>query len=529
MTKKNRVQKKNPAKPTKPGCRIMLKTGNATRRKYNGREVRVMEYPSKGGWMTVDFRGHAMKWRKTGYFLESPEARKQRLTLERVMDQIRDKVWASIFSYLVGPSHDITLSENGHEAQDPRELISVDDAKHIHSTLISVCSRWRNTCDCNVAAIFGRMNADLDALPVAQVVPCMHWMIKHKVSIGALTFHADYGDILFLEKLLNACDTSKLTFLFAYIIATPKKSHHMYNDVGSNCSSQWICEASGATYDPLDLHEWHAFRNSDPNSWVTLQQMCTKLSVPYSPSPPKVQQLHNTIASNCRNISQLHVNIERKDQAKRRDYWFDNDLSDDPETEDHDIVSESLFSLDRLRKLGLSLRFVPGASSVIERVLEKLDDLEELSISCTRLGVNPTDCSSMGDMMRSIYDNAHTDDDVGRGTRVHIASKKVRVLNVSGLSDHHWISGDLPKLEKLIYGCFRGIVPKFTKEQSQTVVSINNRRDQYFFAGQASIQRMKLPPLCKVIAQGLHREVVIKSYHDDFEGVYSSFCNAKLV
>lgn len=456
MVYKKGRQKKPRAIPVKRGCRIILKKGKGPKHKYNGREVSVVEYPPRGGWMTVGFRGSAIKWRKGQYLVESVAAQSKKL--EQRMDQVDDNVWTNIFSYLVGPSSDGLFCHDSDQDHSPskrishNDLIWVKDAQKIHSTLTAVCERWRSSCNNNMAAIFGLINANLDALPEAEVVPCMHWMIKRKVSLGALNFSAaDYGDFRFLEQLLNYCDTSNLKFMRAR-----RRRHSDANEYHS-CwiSTAYEFQKGGRT---IDL--------TNGCSTDTYQNMCKVLDVPYPCSPPKLQQLHDAIAFNCKNVSELQINIDLPEKV------MGNNIQD--------FLSEALFSLESIRTLELSLDVIVGASSIIERILKKLVNLQHLSLS------SPRGNSSSP-------------------KRVHIASTRLRSLNVSNFGKEVFISGDLPKLKSFTHRLYNGIVPQFGHEQP--MVRFNHDDQPYFHADQAIIYGLKIPSKCRVINYDVYSTV----------------------
>lgn len=64
------------------------------------------------------------------------------------------------FQFLVGS----TYCEKGAS----RELIWVRDDIEFNFLLTAVCKRWRSVCNNYVATLFGRTNANLDALKVGE-------------------------------------------------------------------------------------------------------------------------------------------------------------------------------------------------------------------------------------------------------------------------------------------------------------------------------------------------------------------------
>ena len=199
----------------------------------------------------------------------------------------------------------------------------------------------------------------------------------------------------------------------------------------------------------------------------SLEYMSRKVGVPYSIRTPTQRRLHDTIAANCKNILELQVSIAIPNAPINcREY-----------------LSASLFSLDHISKLEVSLwgdqahRF---DGMVVTRLIENLPKLQELSV-------------------KSAYRCSHVN-------RLHIESSsqsRLSVLNVSGMSKNHWISGVLPNLRTLIYhGGYggNGIVPQFTNEQKLKVLR-NVDGDYHYHAGQATIHNVTIPSTCEVIVQ----------------------------
>jgi len=467
LTKK---QKKNSAAiPLKKNCRIFLKKGKGSKRKYNGKEASVVEYPSRGGWMTVaTLTGSALKWRKgqyivkPQYFLEPP---KEQNTTHR----INDDIWCTIFSFLVQPSQKKYTSPDimhrrayiYHNITGKGEGIWVKDAKLLHSKLTRVCNRWSNVCNNNMTMVFGHINANMDALPINQVVPHMNWMIKHNISIGSLVFHADYDDIPFLVKLLNTCKTSRLTILKARCTTSYSIGRL---SLSGNFRSEWICSAYTSKIEGgiVDL--------TDPNDSVSLRDMCRVLGVPFSGSRPKLRHLHDVIASNCTNLRELLVNIEVPSQTNELDL--------------RDHLSENLFSPNLKCKLHLRLSSCSGSrSAVLKIVLENLVNVEELSIGFSSEGER-----SYGPR------------------KIRVASNYVRSLDVSGLGKNNYISGDLPNLKILICDCSfwgGGIIPQFNNVDEEQRCKDQIASHCRFHAGQVRIHDLNIPPACEIVTDSL--------------------------
>jgi hypothetical protein len=109
-----------------------------------------------------------------------------------------------------------------------------------------------------------------------------------------------------------------------------------------------------------------------------------------------------------------------------------------------------------------------------------------------------------------------------------IASPSLTVLYVLGLCKGSYISGALPRLET--FSCIgsdygNGIVPQFTAEQLKHVwyVELDNVRysqDCHFYAGQATIRLLDVPPTCECIMTGGH-------FNADTPRELRSFLNAR--
>jgi hypothetical protein len=289
-------------------------------------------------------------------------------------------------------------------------------------------------------------------------------MIKYKIQIGALIFRAHYGDVLFLEKLLSVCDTSKLTFVRALCNLCNMSSASGVNRMSriSSYRSEWISEAY--TY----LEGGGIVDLCDDSEWVTLQDMSRALGVPYSCSRPRLRQLHDAIGCHCENLSELEVNLDIPHNALSTDL--------------RDYLSEMLFSPDRKYKLHLHLSLDSGISKVLDVLLGNLVNLQELSISC-------------------------------RGTdsprRIRLVSKSLISLDATGIRKNTFISGDLPNLKTLMYNGFcNGIVPQFRVDREGR--EIDRRYDGHvrrvFLAGDARIHCLNVPRECEIIQMEIYSE-----------------------
>jgi hypothetical protein len=448
---------------------VVLNSGKGTKRDYNGMEAEVLEYPSRGCWMTVAVREHgtvSLKWRKGQYSVSETTKmvpRSQKQLLQLIIDS---GVLVKIFGFL-GSSNDIVLDENGRE-QQRSQLPFVKDAGIVYSKLTRVNKTWRRVCNENAPLIFGRLNVNLDALPVKKIVTCIHWLCKHKFSIGSLIFKAELGDVLFLEQLLNKCDTSKLTFIRAYcqLVTRYNSNPHRHNS-----HSQWVSEAYH--HEREHCLEGGVIDLCGDAYAVSLEAMSRAVDVPYCFPAPTQRQLHDTIAANCEKLFELEVSIAIPNaRLNCREY-----------------LSETLFSLNNIYRLEVSLGVVKSQFNschfdgmIVTRMVENLEKIRELTIKGCE--------GSTGN--RQLF----------------IASPTLTALNVSGLCKLSWISGALPRLETFSckggwYG--NGTVPQFTAEQLKHVwyAKLDNvkysRQDFHFYAGQATIRLLDVPPTCEFI------------------------------
>lgn len=462
---KKKKRKTSVAIPLKGGCRIVLKRGKGSKRRYNGLEASVVEYPSRGSWMTVATTAeNTLKWPKG-----------QCISATSHVDMLGDNLWCHVFEFLVD-----TPVRCARE-QTPTNGIWVRDAQRCHSTLSGACKTWKRLCDAHVTTLFGCINANLDALRTSQVVPHVHWLIKHTAAMGALRFYSNYADIPFLVQLLNVCDTTQLSIVKArcatnYLTAEDGRliengSDMIFGDPMRRFPaavnfSRWISEAHAAKVGAgvIDLSE------SDHYKRVALRDMCRAINVPYSYWRPKVRDLHDAIASNCNNLSELLVNFDVPHKTTSSNL--------------HRYVSENLFSPDLKCKLHLSLSLSPGIqSSVLNKALEHAVNVKDLSIGCPR----NLNCR-----------------------RICLASKHLKSLDASSLDKNTFIAGNLPNLKTLIYGGQGGVAPVFLDaEEEQRCIDNSlydhgsHRRTCRFLAGQVQIHGLNLPPECEMITHNL--------------------------
>jgi len=86
------INQKN-KKKLQRGCHIVLKRGKGLKRRYNGKEASVVEYPSRGSWMTVatNDENNVLKWRKGQCIFKTKDN-------TNILD---DGMWCYIFGFLV--------------------------------------------------------------------------------------------------------------------------------------------------------------------------------------------------------------------------------------------------------------------------------------------------------------------------------------------------------------------------------------------------------------------------------------------
>jgi hypothetical protein len=172
---------------------ILLAGGKNNKRKFNGKLARIVLYPNVSSWMTVQLGNTQIKWRKGGYKAINP------------FEILNEQATINIFSFLGG-------------GDTTEGTLWVKDAARIHAKLSSVCRSWKETCDRNLLAILGLLNANFDALPNVRVISCIFWLIKYRLSLGSLKFTAELADIPLLSRMLTECQTDQLTIVKAYFL-----------------------------------------------------------------------------------------------------------------------------------------------------------------------------------------------------------------------------------------------------------------------------------------------------------------------
>jgi hypothetical protein len=98
---------------------------------------------------------------------------------------------------------------HGNVLCGPRTLLA-------STKLSSVCRSWKETCDRNLLAVLGLLNADFDALPNARVIP-LHFLADQAQALKARSSLQRTYRYPLLTRLLTECQTDKLTIVKAYL------------------------------------------------------------------------------------------------------------------------------------------------------------------------------------------------------------------------------------------------------------------------------------------------------------------------
>jgi len=371
--------------------------------------------------MTVKIKSNAqkVKWRKRGY-------------TSLCLQLLDDDLLVHIFSFL-GSSN---KSPTGEEGSTP-PLQWVKDAAKTHVMLSSVCWSWRQLCYRKLSSILGLLDANMDALPLKSVIPCMLWMCKHNLALGTLKVNAEFADIPLLVMLLKACDTSQLCTVRADV-----------GKAGRHCYSPWIMQAFEAKFpsgDVIDL--------VNNTALPSYESMAVALGIPFGQHKNQKEFL-NILAAQCPSITNLAVKLSMTIGRER-------------------IISSeyrrfSLFSKPSISELKLSLKFMRGSpvdGMAFTRIVKDLPGLRSLS-----LGSPGTS---------DLCDH-----------RFHIESASLRVLDVSGLGKCQWISCKCPQLELFrcngAYG--NGSRPLFSADQMSNMISFEEEYCRILESGSRMLQ-----------------------------------------
>jgi hypothetical protein len=411
---------------------ILLAGGKNNKRKFNGKLARIVLYPNVSSWMTVQLGTTQMKWRKGGFKQINP------------FEILNEQATINIFSFLGGGD---TVTTEG--------TLWVKDAARIHTKLSSVCRSWKETCDRNLLAILGLLNADFDALPNARVIPCIFWLTKYRLSLGSLKFTAEVADIPLLARMLTECQTDHLTIVKAYF--------------GEKYRSPWISEAYfyviQFSIEVIDLA-------GETDLSTSQAEKARALGIPVGLHSQRY--FHDSMASLCPNITDLAVNLTI--QPGR---W---------------IISENastlLFSMPKISKLKLSLglscqytyshhQAALGFDGMLfSKVINNLTGLRELTL-------------------------ANRSAQALSSNRFHVESPTLRVLDVQGLSKSIWISCKCPRLER--YLCNGNIYGNGSRPASRPLDETihNSSSGIYFYAGAVPFLGLEIPNDCMCILAGL--------------------------
>ena len=383
-------------------------------------------------------------------------------------------VLASIFSFLGSSSsshHDLILGNSfANKQQRQREmenkdaLFSVRDTAIIYTQLCRVSKTWKRVCDKNASYIFGTINANLNSKyfsrNVEHIIPCIVFLCQHKLCIGTLLFNSELNDIRLLEQLLTTCDTSKLTYMKA-LCRCNNTAHQRGQQIITTLSraSAWLDDAYYKYYHPQPVVIDLLSGNELPWSYAAMAQ---SIGIPFDGQTIQ-RDLHNCIAENCPNLTELEINIGQLEQDMNcRNY-----------------LSQALWSHPKLQKLDLVLENRDGM--IVSRIVENLTNLTELVITGPRLW----------------YD-----------TLFHITSTTITNLNIESMRQHCWISGTLPNLTTLVHTVSMkhggiALEPNDVVLLPQTAGSYYvNSNALCFRAGRTTaIRKLTIPPTCELIAK----------------------------
>jgi hypothetical protein len=427
--------------PTRATTRIKLETGEDillaggknNKRKFNGKLARIVLYPNVSSWMTVQVGATQMKWRKGGYKINPFEILNEQATI-------------NIFSFLGGGD---TTEGN----------FWVKDAARIHSKLSSVCRSWKETCDRNLSAVVGLLNADFDALPNSRVIPCIFWLTKYRLSLGSLKFTAELADIPLLDRMLSECQTEQLTIVKAYLGEEDRSSTYAY-------FSPWISDAYQFYYGSPMIEEIDLTGGTDLS--MSQAEKARALGIPAELHSQRYFQ--DIMASLCPNITDLAINLTI--QPGR---WITSENA-----------STLLFSMPSISKLKLSFgvscrcESLPFDGMLISKVIKNLPVLRELTLANRNA------------------QELHTH-------RFHVESPTLRILNVHGLTKGVWISCKCPRLERFL--CKGSVYGNGSRPVSlppeQTIH--NSPSGIYFYAGAVPCWGLEIPNDCMCIFADVSR------------------------
>ena len=417
-----------------------------------------------------------------GLALVSEETTTQQAQLNLIEEN--EYVLATIFSFLGSSSishHDLILGnsfaskrQRQQEMNNKDALFSVRDIAIIYTQLCRVSKTWKKVCDKNAPYIFGTINANLNKRKVEHIIPCIVFLCQHKLCIGTLLFNSELNDIRLLEQLLTTCDTSKLTYMKALCRCNSAPSRNDQQITTLSRASAWLNEAYYKYYHPqpvvIDLlsDDDDDDENGNEIPW-SCAAMAQSIGVPFDGQTMQ-RDLHNCIAENCPNLTELEINVGQLEQ----------------DTNCRNYLSQALWSHPKLQKLDLVLENQDGM--IISRIVENLTNLTELLIMSALMFNEPNNL-------------------------FHITSTTITNLNIESMGQDSWISGALPNLTTLVHTLsplYGGIAlePSDVVLLPQTAGSYYvNAGDLCFRAGRTTaIRKLTIPPTCEVIAKDFGHE-----------------------
>lgn len=376
------------------GKTVVLKEGQGEKRKFNGLKATIATYPAEGDLMTVFVQSKKVRWSKADCVPPLPD--------------LEGHLWTHVFRFLGSPDAmpEEEESVNVNDAEKEEELLWVRDAVKVHTQLASVCHAWRGICHQNLPTIFGRLNANFDALATEKIVPIIQWLCKHNLKIGVLKFDTQLEELPLLEELLTKCDMRNLINVRAYI----NKSLHQWSR-----SWQWTSMAYDAQNPSAQIPS-EGIIDLTGDVGTSFETKARALNVPIRDMSQK--EFHNVLAKQCPSLATLSLSVTMPVGEERF-----------PCSE---YLSATLFSMPSITKLDVLLvgdhRGAWGGSvngMVFNKMIQNLSGLTSLAIHANR----------------ELY-----------GNKFLIMSPTLKTLDVTGLSKGVWVAVDCPKLERFESG-----------------------------------------------------------------------------
>ena len=388
MAKSTLSQKRRTKKvvPVEHGTKLVLLGGKGPKRRYNHKTAIVVSLPHRrNGWMTVQLvredgdapttstaEDDRIQWRTSRCRLAQQQQQQQQQqpgvqetatssrtttgnsTLQDVtMTTLPDEARRHIFSFLVGEpeTQQMEMIIKGQKHQSHSwDLWRVGN---IQALLRSVSREWKILFDEAMPQWLGLLDANLDRYwKASERKKVLDWLIRTKVRLGSLSFNVALFELLFIRDLLEACDTTHLFKMRAYL------------NVGR------CLKMSSHQYETLVIPD--------------LIDLCDNAVLGELPSEPLVvvyanhqKILHDSIAKNCPNLAVLSLTLTLPPLSSR----------------DAPYISNDLFSMPSIRKLKISLGYhdyfkgwrigsvEARDTSIFTKLIKKLDNIRELEIA----------------------------------------------------------------------------------------------------------------------------------------------------